>query len=136
MNDSILDKLDAIEIAPERGKHISTGPTVSILKDGFIGLNRATFEGMGNPEALVLLKAQYGDSAYMILRPAKKTERNAITFTRPQGGRYRINARNSLRYFDHVDRNESYRYPVVELGSDGRAVIELTGDKEKVSRNR
>ena len=132
----VLSKLKLVEVEPETGRHLGKEPSVSILRDGFIGLNRTLFERMGEPEALVILRNEQGGRNYMVLRPAAKTERNAITFTQPQKGRQRLNARKVLKYFDSIDRSESWRYPILEFGDDNSALIDLDGEKELVSRSK
>lgn len=131
----IWDRLDPVEVEPTTGRHLGKEPALSILRDGFLGLNTALFEQLGQPEALVILKDEVGGHRYMILRPAKKTERNALTFTQPQKGRQRVNARKVLPYFDSVDRSRSYRYPIVSFSENDSALIDLDGEKEDVTRS-
>lgn len=131
---SIWDKLDPVEVEPATGRHLGKEPALSILRDGFLGLNTALFDRLGQPQALVLLKDEVGDHRYMILRPAQKTERNALAFTQPQKGRQRVNARKVLPYFG-IDYTRSYRYPILSFSEDSSALIDLDGEKEDVTRS-
>lgn len=120
-------------IRPKRGRHIGSGPAVTINKDGHLTMTADTFEAMGEPGYIAI--GIDTENNILMLQPTDADDPLALPFGKPTQGRRRLNANQVLRELG-LKSNVSYKYPVASFGPNQEAYINLSGPKSDVSRER
>jgi hypothetical protein len=121
-----MDQFDNVEVFDRRAKPIVRQPIISIQKRGTFGLNKAAFEALGHPKAVMLVHAINNGQHVIGFRP---TNRNS-----PRAYPVRAQARNSSfqvagkAFCDHfgIPFGENKKFPATMV--EGDLVVHLNQD--------